>query len=115
MLCSSPHPMGKFFASTTGVDVFSLWPARAPPLLASSLPIGAIRPPRSPSARANVKVVQRMLGHASAAMTLDVYSGLFDDDLDVVALAMDALVPQTRHNEDSLAVDEHGGSEAETG
>ncbi len=48
----------------------------------------------------NVKVVQRMLGHASAATTLDVYSGLFDDDLDVVALAMDALVPQTRHNED---------------
>ncbi len=64
---------------------------------------------------ANVKVVQRMLGHASAAMTLDVYSGLFDDDLDVVALAMDSLVPQTRHNEESKAVDEHGGYEAETG
>jgi len=30
---------------------------------------------------ANVKAVQRMLGHALAAMTLDVYSGLFDDDL----------------------------------
>ena len=28
---------------------------------------------------ANVKAVQRMLGRASAAMTLDVYSGLFDD------------------------------------
>jgi hypothetical protein len=27
-----------------------------------------------------VKAVQRMLGHASAAMTLDVYSGLVDDD-----------------------------------
>jgi hydroxyacyl-ACP dehydratase HTD2-like protein with hotdog domain len=27
----------------------------------------------------NVKVVQRMLGHASAAMTLDVYADLFDD------------------------------------
>ena len=26
-----------------------------------------------------------MLGHASAAMTLDVYSGLFGDDLDAVA------------------------------
>jgi hypothetical protein len=25
------------------------------------------------------------LGHSSAAMTLDVYSGLFDDDLDGVA------------------------------
>jgi integrase len=64
---------------------------------------------------ANVKVVQRMLGHASAAMTLDAYSGLFDDDLDVVALAMDALVPQTRHNEEAIAVDEHGGNEAATG
>ena len=41
------------------------------------------------SAGANVKAVQRMLGHASAAMTLDVYSGLFDDDLDAVADRMD--------------------------
>ena len=32
----------------------------------------------------NVKAVQRMLGHASAAMTLDVYADLFDDDLDLV-------------------------------
>ena len=43
------------------------------------------------SAGANVKAVQRMLGHASAAMTLDVYSGLFDDDLDGVAERMDSL------------------------
>lgn len=44
------------------------------------------------SAGANVKAVQRMLGHASAAMTLDVYADLFDDDLDAVAdrLAADA-------------------------
>lgn len=41
------------------------------------------------SAGANVKAVQRMLGHASAAMTLDVYSGLFDDDLDRVAARLD--------------------------
>lgn len=40
------------------------------------------------SAGANVKAVQRMLGHASAAMTLDVYADLFDDDLDRVATAM---------------------------
>lgn len=40
------------------------------------------------SAGANVKAVQKMLGHASAAMTLDVYSGLFDDDLDAVAQAL---------------------------
>ena len=37
------------------------------------------------SAGANPKVVQRMLGHASAAMTLDVYAGLFESDLDTVA------------------------------
>lgn len=41
------------------------------------------------SAGANVKAVQRMLGHASAAMTLDVYSDLFDDDLNAVADALD--------------------------
>lgn len=40
------------------------------------------------SAGANVKAVQRMLGHASAAMTLDTYADLFDDDLDAVAVAL---------------------------
>lgn len=42
------------------------------------------------SAGASVKAVQRMLGHASAAMTLDVYAGLFGDDLDAVADRLDA-------------------------
>jgi integrase len=42
------------------------------------------------AAGANVKVVQLMLGHASAAMTLDVYAGLFGDDLDSVAERLDA-------------------------
>lgn len=41
------------------------------------------------SAGANVKAVQRMLGHASASMTLDVYAELFEDDLDEVAEALD--------------------------
>lgn len=40
------------------------------------------------STGANVKAVQRMLGHASAAMTLDVYSELFEDDLDAVGDAL---------------------------
>jgi integrase len=40
------------------------------------------------SAGANVKAVQKMLGHASAAMTLDVYADLFDDDLDAVGEAL---------------------------
>jgi integrase len=40
------------------------------------------------SAGANVKAVQLMLGHKSAAMTLDTYSGLFEDDLDAVAAAL---------------------------
>lgn len=41
------------------------------------------------AAGANVKAVQKMLGHASAAMTLDVYAELFDDDLDAVATRLD--------------------------
>ena len=43
------------------------------------------------SSGANVKAVQTMLGHRSAAMTLDVYADLFPDDLDAVAGALDAL------------------------
>ncbi|WP_424436681.1 hypothetical protein [Microbacterium sp.] len=35
------------------------------------------------------QAVQRMLGHASAAMTLDTYAELFEDDLDGVASALD--------------------------
>lgn len=41
------------------------------------------------SAGATPKAVQRMLGHASAAMTLDTYADLFEDDLDAVADALD--------------------------
>lgn len=52
----------------------------------------------SVGAGANVKAVQQMLGHASAAMTLDIYAGLFPDDLDAVALRLDVFVPQTCHN-----------------
>lgn len=46
------------------------------------------------SAGANVKAIQRMLGHASAAMTLDTYADLFDGDLDAVALALDQAASQ---------------------
>jgi integrase len=37
------------------------------------------------AAGASVKDVQRMLGHARASMTLDVYADLFEDDLDDLA------------------------------
>jgi len=42
------------------------------------------------AAGANVKVVQTMLGHKSATMTLDLYGHLFPDQLDEVADALDA-------------------------
>ena len=42
------------------------------------------------TAGADVKVVQAMLGHATATMTLDRYGHLFPDRLDEVAEAMDA-------------------------
>lgn len=40
------------------------------------------------AAGANVKAVQRQLGHTSAAMTLDTYADLFDDDLTDLSEAM---------------------------
>lgn len=40
-------------------------------------------------AGAHVLAVQRMLGHEKASMTLDVYSDLFDGDLDLVAERLD--------------------------
>lgn len=45
---------------------------------------------------ANVKAVQSMLGHASSAMTWDVYAGLFTDDMDAVAERLDAAVSLAR-------------------
>ena len=44
------------------------------------------------NAGATVKAVQRMLGHAKASMTLDVYADLFDEDLDDVAANLDAAI-----------------------
>jgi integrase len=48
------------------------------------------------SVGANVKVIQRMLGHASAAMTLDVYASLFTDDLDDVAFRLNEAAEHAR-------------------
>ena len=39
-----------------------------------------------------MKAIQRMLGHAKASMTLDVYADLFDEDLDGVAVRLDAAI-----------------------
>lgn len=47
-------------------------------------------------AGANIKTVQRMVGHASASMTLDVYGHLWDDQLDEVAQKMDAFMEEER-------------------
>jgi integrase len=56
------------------------------------------------SAGANVKVVQRMLGHASAAMTLDVYADLFDDDFTVVADKLSVTVGKVWARGDDTAI-----------
>jgi site-specific recombinase XerD len=48
------------------------------------------------SAGANVKAVQRMLRQASAAVTLDVYSDLFDTDLDSVSAALELEITRTQ-------------------
>jgi integrase len=47
------------------------------------------------SAGANVKVVQRLLGHATAAMTLDRYGHLLSEDLAGVAYALGKTIEST--------------------
>ncbi|MCC9068854.1 tyrosine-type recombinase/integrase [Arthrobacter cryoconiti] len=44
---------------------------------------------------ASVKSVQRMLGHATASITLDTYAGLFDQDLDDVAERMGEILGES--------------------
>jgi integrase len=74
-----PHPTSGWFAkAVTESDVPRLTPHDLRHT-AASLAV---------SAGANVKAVQKMLGHASAAMTLDIYADLFDDDLEAVATAL---------------------------
>jgi Phage integrase family len=43
------------------------------------------------AAGANVKVVQQVLGHSTASMTLDLYGHLFPDQLDDVADRLDVI------------------------
>lgn len=47
------------------------------------------------SSGANIKVVQKLLGHKSATLTLDRYGHLFPDDLDAIAVAFDAAAKST--------------------
>lgn len=64
------------------------------------------------SAGANVKAVQRMLGHAKASMTIDVYADLIDSDLEDVGSRLDELyggpVSRPSRNGLRLVADETG-------
>ncbi len=51
---------------------------------------------------ADVKVVQQMMGHSFATMTLDTYGHLFEDRLDEVAAAMDAARAGAQHRRHEL-------------
>lgn len=76
-----PHPTSGWFAKAIAASGI---PRTTPHDLRHTAASLAI------SAGANVKAVQKMLGHASAAMTLDIYADLFDDDLEAVAVALRA-------------------------
>lgn len=85
-----PGPGGAFMITPTVRQ--NSWYDKA--LLEAKLPSMTIHDLRHTAASlaissgANVKAIQRMMGHASAAMTLDTYGDLFDDDLDAVAVAV---------------------------
>jgi integrase len=66
------------------------------------------------SAGANVKAVQRMLGHAKASMTLDVYADLFDEDLDAVAANLDAAIRSAAYPLRTQGAETHPSANSET-
>jgi len=88
-----PGPAGTYMRRTRASDGSKSWFKTA--LREAGLPLMTLHDLRHTAASlavqsgANVKTIQRMLGHTSAAMTLDVYSDLFDDDLDAVSNALD--------------------------
>lgn len=91
------------FTSDRGVRINPAnWRRRVFDPAASAVGLGDVRPhdlrhtavSLAVKAGASVKAVQRMAGHGSVVVTLDVYAGLFDPDLDAVAVAMDALIAQ---------------------
>ena len=75
----SPHPQSGWFTKAVAASGV---PRVTPHDLRHTVASLAV------SAGANVEAIQRMLGHASAAMTLDIYADLFDDDLEAVATAL---------------------------
>ena len=81
---------GHFDAAATAIGIPGLHPHELRHT-AASLAIAA---------GADVKVVQQMLGHASATMTMDTYGHLFDNRLDEVADALDRARARTAADED---------------
>ncbi len=93
-----PHPTSGWFAKAVSASRVPRVTPHDLRHVAASLAV---------SAGANVKAVQKMLGHASAAMTLDIYADLFDDDLEAVANALD----QARSRENVGKMWARGGRE----
>ncbi|WP_433561845.1 tyrosine-type recombinase/integrase [Nocardia sp. CA-151230] len=87
---SSPGHKGGFLTSTEFRWVFDR--AAKDTGLIGVVPHGLRRTAASPaiSAGTNIKVVQRMLGHKTVMLTLDLYGHLFPDDPDAVANGMEA-------------------------
>lgn len=82
-----PVSIGKNHASwyTRAFELSGVQPIRAHDLRHTAASIAV-------HSGANVKAIQRMLGHSSAAMTLDRYADLFSEDLDVLIGEVDAAV-----------------------
>lgn len=96
LLFTAPYADDYTFVSGADATSYNGWFSRA--LRRCGLPHMTLHDLRHTAASlmihagANVKMVQRQLGHTSAAMTLDTYADLFDGDLDVLAADMDAMV-----------------------
>lgn len=63
-------------------------------------------------AGADIKALQRMLGHASATLTLDTYGHLYDDQLQAVSDALAEFVPAPLRVVPGVPADEQGAADS---
>jgi hypothetical protein len=93
-----------FTAPAGGVLRLQTFPRRSFDPAARSVGLAGLTPARAEAhgrvsrgeCRGQPETLQRMLGHKSAAMTLDTDSGLYGDDLDAVAERLDAATQISR-------------------
>jgi integrase len=113
VLSKAARPTDLLFTTVSGTQVrYSRWRSRHFNKAVDACALAGITPHSlrhsyaalAVQAGANVKVLQKAMGHSDIRLTLDTYGGLFGDDLDALAERMDAAASQRVSAENGSSV-----------